>query len=844
MRIYQLQWEEEAKRRLDVVLERTLKPHTAPVTVAAIDESGTLLCTGSADSVVKIWDIRKGYITHTFKGHSGVLSALHFFVPEDTRRVAVMERKKKKTAQMFQVESNEMRHTSDSSSVFYLASGSEDGKVRIWDLVKRKAIALLDTHVSAVRGLDYSKESDLLVSASRDRTIVVWDPGTWNVVRAIPVLEVIEAVDFLCQGALIATGGEHGHIRLWNTKTGSEVTREQEARGEEGSIIQIINDSSQKSLLSVQNDHSLVFHSISNLTGKETVTEPLPEIRRISGTHDEIIDMVYLGGDHSLLALASNTESIQIISVAYPNETTISPQDLKTFFGADIAVLSGHEDIIICMSSDWSGHWLATGAKDNTARIWRIDRDSGIYEQYAVLTGHAESLGAISFPSITPPVDSHAYKSPLEHPPPFLLTGSKDSTIKHWTVPKSQNSAGRALYTRKAHDKDINTIAISPTSQLFASGSQDSTVKIWSTEEGEIQGVLRGHKRGVWSVAFAPKDAAAISGDNGTTGTNRGMILTGSSDKTVKIWSLNDYSCLLAFEGHSNSILKVLWLSPPSTPHSAQNTSPSTNPDDNGTPSRRPYQVASAGGDGLVKIWDPSSWECAATLDNHSDRVWALTVHPRTRTLVSGGGDGVITFWKDTTSETAQVQEAAASARIEQDQELSNMIRQKDYREAIVLALALDHPARLLSLFQAVMDTDPPEPGSRTGVLAVDDVLGSLSDEQLLSLLQRVRDWNTSARTYNVAQRILNVIFRKYPATRLAGLAKLKGGREVFQALEKYTERHYQRIDELVSESFILDFLLGQMGGLDVRDDAGVGAGAEVDDGEVEREDDMTMTVD
>lgn len=36
-------------------------------------------------------------------------------------------------------------------------------------------------------------------------------------------------------------------------------------------------------------------------------------------------------------------------------------------------------------------------------------------------------------------------------------------------------------------------------------------------------------------------------------------------------------------------------------------------------------QVASCGGDGLVKIWCLKTSECIATLDKHSSKVWALS---------------------------------------------------------------------------------------------------------------------------------------------------------------------------------------------------------------------------
>ncbi len=148
-----------------------------------------------------------------------------------------------------------------------------------------------------------------------------------------------------------------------------------------------------------------------------------------------------------------------------------------------------------------------------------------------------------------------------------------------------------------------------------------------------------------------------------------------------------------------------------------------------------------------MKIWDANTGEPACTLDNHTDRIWALTVDPSTNTIVSGGGDSVVTFWKDTTSNTMAVTAAASTERVEQEQQLLNYMHTGSYREAIILALTLRHPARLLSLFEGVVDRSPPEEGSLSGLKAVDEVLMHLSDEQLLELLRKLRDWNTNART-------------------------------------------------------------------------------------------------
>jgi U3 small nucleolar RNA-associated protein 13 len=94
------------------------------------------------------------------------------------------------------------------------------------------------------------------------------------------------------------------------------------------------------------------------------------------------------------------------------------------------------------------------------------------------------------------------------------------------------------------------------------------------------------------------------------------------------------------FEGHSNAVYKVIFMSDFK-------------------------QLVSAGGDGLVKVWTIKSGECDATLDNHTDRIWSLASNENENTLVSGGGDSVITFWEDTTAQEKEKQAKALEERVE-----------------------------------------------------------------------------------------------------------------------------------------------------------------------------------
>jgi U3 small nucleolar RNA-associated protein 13 len=837
MRIYALTLS-DLEDKIAAELLRTVKPHAAPVVVSAVDRTGTLIATGGADGVVKVCDIRGGYVTHTFHGHSGVISALHFFEVDPI--LAKDEGTSKKRKRKSKGEDENTKINGESTVGYRLASGGEDGKVRLWNLHKRSSAAVLDAHMSVVRALDYSPEENVLLSASRDKTVIMWDARSWKARSTVAILEEVESAGFLQEGRLFYTGGETARLRVWASNSGREITEEQPEGTETEAIQEIVHYPEWSYLLTVHADQTLLLRSLEHLedtTSTQTTIPPLPVLRRICGSHGQIIDLAYIGQEKSMLALATNSEDVRIISITEKGVSGSADEAGGSYFGSDVALLKGHDDIVIAMDIDWSGHWLATGAKDNAARIWRLDPSNDSYEPYATFTGHAESLGAVGLPKNVPSEDSPAFKDPLSHPPPFLITGSQDQTIKKWDIRKpsadGSRKAAKSAYTRKAHDKDINAIAVHHSSQLFASASQDRTVKIWSVEDGSTIGILKGHRRGVWTAAFSnPGTNLNIPGAGGASGGSRGFVLTGSGDKTVKIWSLVDYSCLMTLEGHTNSVLKVVWLP------ALTGALPSLDEDDDEdldnmadavSSEKRGLLVASAAADGLVKVWEAQSGECAVTLDNHTDRVWALTGRPQLpkgvsskspgdvgESLISGAGDGVLTFWADTTASTALETRARESKQIEMQQELENFVSGKNWREANVLALQLDQPARLLSLFKTIVESGNCDSDSFTGNKEVDEVLASLSDEQIFKLLLRVRDWNTNARNFLVGQRVLRAVVEVCGVERLADLNSRSwrgrsGIKEVMEALRVYGERHFTRMSDMWDESFLVEFTLGEM---------------------------------
>ncbi|GAA6058405.1 hypothetical protein JCM3770_005205 [Rhodotorula araucariae] len=800
------------------------RAHDAPIITCCADPTGTLFATGSADGIVKVWDAANGHCTHVFKGHGGVISAMVFDIASagDGGRQGRAR----------------------------LITGADDCKVRVWDLRTREGVHVLEGHVSVVRGLDVSKDGKMLISGGRDKVVNVWDLERGVLRKTLPVFETLEAVGLVDVPEAGATGdkkgkaketgrtrkaiftaGDKGVVRLWDLHTNEQIKTEgDEARasGKVHEIVDLIHTPATSSLTAVYVDQNIVTRSLPTLA----------TTRQIIGYNDEVIDACFLTSPSSSAPSGEASTSESHLAIA-TNSDLIRVYDLDRF---NTSLLEGHDDVVLCLTRTTDGQVLVSGSKDNTARVWRARKDAEGHASWACIgraEGHVESVGAVA----TSKRDRH-----------LLVTASQDRTAKIWDLDALLSSASddadtplplRALSTTKIHDKDINSLDISPNDKLLASGSQDRTAKLFAiahtpaTKSTPAQatlsllGTFKGHKRGVWSVKFSPVDQC---------------LATASGDRSVKLWNLNDFTCVKTFEGHSNSVLRVDFMT-------------------------RGMQLVTAASDGLVKVWNVKDEECAETLDNHDEKVWALAVSRDESLVVSGGADSMITIWEDVTEiqELEKEQEQADMVLKEQDYE--NFLSMKDYSNAILLALSMDQPRRLLNLFTEVRATAGANGAedlvSLTGSRHVDAVLRGLSPAELRQLFRYIKDWNTVARTADTAQAVLHAILKFHDADKLlavlegradedgagefdpAGGAKAKDADEdededeaqkrkkrtevkaadVLGALIPYTERHMTRADKLVRESFIVEHLLGMMEGFDDFDVAGAdgAVGMEVD---------------
>ncbi|CAN2046761.1 exported hypothetical protein [Candidatus Magnetomoraceae bacterium gMMP-1] len=89
---------------------------------------------------------------------------------------------------------------------------------------------------------------------------------------------------------------------------------------------------------------------------------------------------------------------------------------------------------------------------------------------------------------------------------------------------------------QKENSFTVVSVAIDPTGRYIVSGSGDKTVKLWNLNTGRLIKTLTGHSSYVWSAAIDP--------------TGR-YIVSGSWGNTLKLWNLNTGKLIKTLNGHS-----------------------------------------------------------------------------------------------------------------------------------------------------------------------------------------------------------------------------------------------------------------------------------------------------
>ncbi|BAY66895.1 WD-40 repeat-containing protein (plasmid) [Calothrix brevissima NIES-22] len=527
---------------------------------------------------------------------------------------------------------------------------------------ENKEVNRLENHTDWVIGLGFNNDGTMLASASKDKTIKIWNLLTGKQIITIPEDAPLNDISFNSQGNLFVSASEDKKNRLWNLK--GKLVREfpslklpalgvnfspdgqKIAFGTKNGIYLYNLDGKQLNFFSNGNDWSMSVRFSPDgkfilCPGKNYTVE----IRALDGNlvnvlkgHKDLVYITNFSRDGNLLASASEDTTVKIW---HHNGTLINtlkhnePVTWVTFSNNNQILISGTKDGTInlwnakdgTLIQKWKAHIgaitdirvspdgkiIASSGIDNTIKLWNIQGNS--------LGQHDDFVKSVNF--------SPDGKS--------IVSASADKTIKIWDL----NGKLRQNFT--GHTSKVWAVSYSPDGKNIASASADKSIKIWDLH-GKLLRTLKGHKGEVTSVKFSP---------NGKT------IATAGIDQTVNIWSV-DGQLLKTFNAHNDSITRLNFSPDGKTIATASNDNTvklwtldgnllttlgghknSVN-DVSFSPDGR--MIASASDDNTIKLWNQDG-KLLQTLTGHKGKVWAVSFSPDGKMIASGSDDMTIKLW-------------------------------------------------------------------------------------------------------------------------------------------------------------------------------------------------------
>jgi WD40 repeat protein len=273
-----------------------------------------------------------------------------------------------------------------SSDSRYLASGSGDNTIKIWEVAKGKELRTLTGHSSGVYSVVYSPDGRYLASGSGDNTIKIWEVAKEKELRTLTghssrSLSVVYSPD----SRYLASGSIDNTIKIWEVATGKELRT---LTGHFSGVYSVVYSPDGRYLASASADNTIKIWEVA--TGKE--------LRTLTGHSDSVWSVAY-SPDGRYLASGNYDNTIKIWEVAT---------------GKELRTLTGHSNSVPSVAYSPDGRYLASGSWDDTIKIWEVATG----RELRTLTGHSSGFWSVVY-------------SPDGR---YLASGSEDKTIKIWQV--------------------------------------------------------------------------------------------------------------------------------------------------------------------------------------------------------------------------------------------------------------------------------------------------------------------------------------------------------------------------------------------------------------------------
>ncbi|XP_048825058.1 U5 small nuclear ribonucleoprotein 40 kDa protein [Lagopus muta] len=160
----------------------TLKGHSGAVMELHYNTDGSMLFSASTDKTVAVWDSETGERVKRLKGHTSFVNSCYparrgpqlVCTGSDDGTVKLWDIRKKAAVQTFQNTYQVLAVTFNDTSD-QIISGGIDNDIKVWDLRQNKLTYTMRGHADSVTGLSLSSEGSYLLSNAMDNTVRIWD---------------------------------------------------------------------------------------------------------------------------------------------------------------------------------------------------------------------------------------------------------------------------------------------------------------------------------------------------------------------------------------------------------------------------------------------------------------------------------------------------------------------------------------------------------------------------------------------------------------------------------------------------------------------------------------------
>jgi eukaryotic-like serine/threonine-protein kinase len=528
----------------------------------------------------------------------------------------------------------------------HVASASEDGTARVWDVVTGSKVFSLSDHTGGVSAVAYSPDGRFLVTGDQGGVARVWDARTGRPLSRLPHSSQVTSVAFSPDGKRIAVGEGSQSVTVWDAESAQAIRRLllPGVRGGPSTAALAFSYPDGRRLAVSYFDAGIRVWDLKTL--KEETALRL----------DQPGGGVAFSPDGKLLACASKRGLIYV-------------RDLET--PAARPAVFEHGSMVKSLAFSPDGRFLASAGEDHAIKLW--DLAQGTHDR--TLRGHEQRVQGVAFRPDGRQIASGSWDRTVKlwdlereddlilraaparvHAAAYLPDGRRFASLEAWGAIRVWDAWTDEEERTFYHRGVLQLLAVGRDGKRLASGSAaDGTVRLWDIDNGAclhtFPGLIRLGGRPIGGMAFGPHD--------------RWLAVAGP-DYAIILWDTATGQPLQKLHGHTADVLGVA-VSPDGTRVASCGLDQSVRLWEVSSGQelwQRPVKgrgrvafspdgrrVAAGAGPGLIRVWDAASGTEELSLRGHASEVQTVAFSPDGRRIVSGGDDATVRLWDAATGE-------------------------------------------------------------------------------------------------------------------------------------------------------------------------------------------------